>query len=345
MRGDRWKGALLLGVAAACAQPTAPAAGHTDQRLTVAAAAGGVSQSVAGGGQFVHPDFGTVTFAFTAQRLSDGRVVGRFQQHQPAFGVTYKGDVTCFAVDAVNHRAWIGGVLTQSNDPDPVALAGKDAWFRVLDPEGGGSIGAPSWASRAAAASSPRRSTASRQIWPEATPAPGRWSTGPSRCTDPTSAHPGESRGYVTAHPYRIAGMSVARQWLRGSLGGAGLALAACGGSTSRTSATPAAAPARLAVDTVGLPRIRFTSRLHVRHSRRQSHCRRYAGLRAGGGGGAGHAGPRHRLAGRGAAASPAGAGRARLRGRRAALSSRHRGPSPRCGRPGFRRAGRTSCV
>ena len=53
--------------------------------------------------------------------------------------------------------------------------------------------------------------------------------------------------------------MSVARQWLRGSLGGAGLALAACGGSTSRTSATPAAAPARLAVDTVGLPRIRFS--------------------------------------------------------------------------------------
>src|SRR6476646_11039314 len=133
MRGDCWRGLVLLGVAAGCAQPTAPATGHTDQRLTLAAAAGGVSQSVAGGGQFVHPDFGTVTFAFTAQRLPDGRVVGRFQQHQPAFGVTYKGDVTCFAVDPVNHRAWIGGVLTQSNDPDPVAEVGDDAWFRVLD--------------------------------------------------------------------------------------------------------------------------------------------------------------------------------------------------------------------
>jgi hypothetical protein len=125
MRGDRWISAVLIGVVAACAEPTAP--------LRLDAAAGGVSQSVTGGGQFVHPTFGTVTFAFTAQRLSDGRVVGRFQQHQPAFGFTYQGDVTCFAVDPVNHRAWIGGVLTQSNDPDPVALVGKDAWFRVLD--------------------------------------------------------------------------------------------------------------------------------------------------------------------------------------------------------------------
>jgi hypothetical protein len=136
MRGDRWIGAVLLGVAAACAEPTAPAVERIPQTLRLDAVTGGVSQAVTGGGQFVHPVFGTVTFAFTAQRLPDGRVVGRFQQHQPAFGVTYKGDVTCFAVDAVNHRAWIGGVLTQSNDPDPVALVGKDAWFRVLDPAG-----------------------------------------------------------------------------------------------------------------------------------------------------------------------------------------------------------------
>ena len=135
MRGDRWIGVLLLG--AACAQPTSPDARRPNDALRLAAAESGVSQSVTGGGQFVHPDFGTVTFAFTAERLRDGRVIGRFQQHQPAFGVTYKGDVTCFAVDPVNHRAWIGGVLTQSNDPDPVALVGKDAWFRVLDPVDG----------------------------------------------------------------------------------------------------------------------------------------------------------------------------------------------------------------
>jgi hypothetical protein len=137
MRGDRWIGAVLLGLAAGCGEPTGTGSSRTPDASPLDAAATGVTQSVTGGGQFVHPDFGTVTFAFTAQRLADGSVTGRFQQHQPAFGVTYKGDVTCFAVDPVNHRAWIGGVLTQSNDPDPVALVGKDAWFRVLDSGGG----------------------------------------------------------------------------------------------------------------------------------------------------------------------------------------------------------------
>lgn len=133
MSGDRWIVAVLLGVATACSEPAAPEAGRASHGLEIDAAAGGVQESVTGGGQFVHPVFGTVTFAFTAQRLADGRVTGRFQQHQPAFGFTYKGDVTCFAIDPVNHRAWIGGVVTQSNDPDPIALPGKDAWFRVLD--------------------------------------------------------------------------------------------------------------------------------------------------------------------------------------------------------------------
>jgi hypothetical protein len=93
----------------------------------------GITEKVTGGGQFVHPDFGSITFAFVALRHSDGRVSGRFQQHQPAFGFTYKGVVTCFAVDPVNHRAWIGGVLTHTNDPDPITEIGDDAWFRVLD--------------------------------------------------------------------------------------------------------------------------------------------------------------------------------------------------------------------
>jgi hypothetical protein len=94
----------------------------------------GVLEQVTGGGQFEHPLFGLVTFSLVAIRHLDGRVSGQFQQHQPAFGFTYKGQVTCFAVDPLNRRAWIGGVLTQSNDPDPVTEVGDDAWFRVLDP-------------------------------------------------------------------------------------------------------------------------------------------------------------------------------------------------------------------
>ena len=75
-----------------------------------------------------------LTFSFAAIRHADGRVTGRFQQHQPFFGFTYQGDVTCFAVDPANHRAWIVGVLTQSNDPDPVTEVGDDAWFSVPAP-------------------------------------------------------------------------------------------------------------------------------------------------------------------------------------------------------------------
>lgn len=98
-----------------------------------ALSAGGVVENVTGGGQFVHPVFGTVAFSFTATRHADGSVSGRFQQNQFDVGFTYKGDVTCFAVDRVNNRAWIAGDITHTNDPDPIAEVGDDAWFRVLD--------------------------------------------------------------------------------------------------------------------------------------------------------------------------------------------------------------------
>ncbi len=134
MRNAKQMGAGVLMLVAAGCGPLAPNGSRSQAQGTEAELAGdaGVEQ-VTGGGQFVHPVFGTVTFSFTAIRHADGRVTGRFQQHQPFFGFTYKGDVTCFAVDPANHRAWIGGVLTQSNDPDPVTEVGDDAWFRVLD--------------------------------------------------------------------------------------------------------------------------------------------------------------------------------------------------------------------
>jgi len=131
MRSIQWCGPACLALAVACSEPeTGPGevAG-----VRPAAAAGGVEESVSGGGAFEHPVFGTVTLAFNATRYADGSVSGRFQQHQPAFEFTYKGDVTCFVIDRVNHRAWVGGVLTHSNDPDPITEVGDDAWFRVLD--------------------------------------------------------------------------------------------------------------------------------------------------------------------------------------------------------------------
>jgi hypothetical protein len=93
----------------------------------------GIEEKVTGGGQFVHPVFGAVTFSFSAKRDRDGLVKGVLFQNQHDLGFQYGGVVTCFAVDQVNHRAWIGGVLTSSNDPDPVTEVGDDVWFRVLD--------------------------------------------------------------------------------------------------------------------------------------------------------------------------------------------------------------------
>ena len=125
---------LLSLVALACGEPldTGESNGASVSTEPQAAAAG-VGERVTGGGQFVHPDFGTVAFSVTAVRHADGSVSGRFQQHQFDVGFTYKGEVTCFAVDPVNHRAWIGGVLTHSDDPDPITEVGDDAWFRMLD--------------------------------------------------------------------------------------------------------------------------------------------------------------------------------------------------------------------
>jgi hypothetical protein len=134
MRKTMWAGALVSGLALGCTGPTTPELRDGMREATAEPAdLVGVQEKVTGGGQFVHPDFGTVTFAFVAVRHADGTVSGRFQQHQPFFGFTYAGDVTCFAVDPVNHRAWIGGVLTRSDDPDPVTEVGDDVWFRVLD--------------------------------------------------------------------------------------------------------------------------------------------------------------------------------------------------------------------
>lgn len=124
---------VLAAFALACG-PVAPG-GLNSESETVGPelVSGGVTEKVTGGGQFVNPDFGTVTFSFVAIRHGDGRVTGRFHQNQHDLGFIYKGDVTCFAIDPVNHRAWIGGVLTHSNDPDPITEVGDDAWFRVLD--------------------------------------------------------------------------------------------------------------------------------------------------------------------------------------------------------------------
>lgn len=130
MRQQRVFVALCAAVAAgACDQAVQPVAPSLNVQQI-----GDGSILVTGGGQFEHPTLGTVTFSLSGVQDAAGTATGRFQQHWRFADVTFKGDVTCLAVDLVNHRVWVGGVLTHSNDPDPNPdfQPGGDAWFRGL---------------------------------------------------------------------------------------------------------------------------------------------------------------------------------------------------------------------
>jgi hypothetical protein len=105
--------------------------------------------SAVGGGSFLYNDGVNITpmqFSFGAVLHADGATSGSFHHFYVLDGFTYDfwGTVTCLTFDAVNHRAWVGGVLTKVtstdpdvNDPEDGLFPGDDAWFRVLDsPDG-----------------------------------------------------------------------------------------------------------------------------------------------------------------------------------------------------------------
>src|ERR1044071_1361475 len=148
----RHSGMTLLGLAVfltACGTEPPTGTGAPGASLRV----GRDGDLVTGGGVFEHPTLGPFNFGFNAMRHEDGSVSGRFEYHywfataEPTSApVMYKGEVTCFAIDPENHHAWIGGVLTFSNDPaaagNPIFRVGHDAWFRMLD-NGSGGAGDP----------------------------------------------------------------------------------------------------------------------------------------------------------------------------------------------------------
>jgi hypothetical protein len=83
-----------------------------------------------------------VQFEFAAeQRNKNESAEGEFRVYADEGGgliVDFTARVTCLAIDAVNHRAWIGGKVTsnQSTDPDlmtKIHQRGDDIWFRVVD--------------------------------------------------------------------------------------------------------------------------------------------------------------------------------------------------------------------
>jgi hypothetical protein len=114
-------------------------AGDGRAALTAAGVPDGLAAAT-GGGHYALPGL-DVQFAVSAVLHGDGRATGQFH-HQADEGdglfIDVSGEVTCLAVDPVNHRAWIGGVITRNTSTDPDLLMdihqpGHDIWFRVLD--------------------------------------------------------------------------------------------------------------------------------------------------------------------------------------------------------------------
>ena len=105
----------------------------------------GQSAGITGGGQYSLSGL-PAKFSVSAIRHPDGAATGEFRQFLDEGGgvvVDFHASVTCMAVDPVNHRGWIAGVITEnrSTDPDfltPIQQPGQDIWFRVLDGGDGG---------------------------------------------------------------------------------------------------------------------------------------------------------------------------------------------------------------
>ena len=118
--------------------PTEPAAARAP-RLSESGDNGVVLKSTGGGHYFLQNAF-DVQFAYTAKQRANGTVQGEFHESLIADGetVAFRGDVICMALDPVNHRAWIGAVITENNSTHPdfqqwFHQPGEDVWFRVVD--------------------------------------------------------------------------------------------------------------------------------------------------------------------------------------------------------------------
>jgi hypothetical protein len=109
--------------------------------LPASSLAAGVGARVTGGGSILFGGSIPMQFGFSAVVLPDSSATGSFHHAYTDDVGSYQffGTLTCLSYDAVEGRAWIGGVLTNviTNDPDVGLAPGDEAWFRVLDsPDG-----------------------------------------------------------------------------------------------------------------------------------------------------------------------------------------------------------------
>jgi hypothetical protein len=135
---------------AGCESPVSPAAKGPATSEAGSLDSQGVQFRATGGGTYTIPGDIELKFAFSALRLPNGRAEGNFLHRGFAEGllIHFKAEVTCMSVDAVNHRAWIGGVITENRSTHPqftttVHQVGHDIWFRVQDNDATGPTTTP----------------------------------------------------------------------------------------------------------------------------------------------------------------------------------------------------------
>jgi len=97
--------------------------------------------ATAGAGHYLLQDAFDVRFVFVALQFGKDRALGHFRHRteDETGTIDFTGEVTCLAVDPLNRRAWIGGVITANRSTSPnfntldIHQVGHDIWFRVLD--------------------------------------------------------------------------------------------------------------------------------------------------------------------------------------------------------------------
>jgi hypothetical protein len=133
--------ALAVGSALIGCDASAPAGPTNDPTGATLRRGGGVVSSAEGGGQAQLPaGFSMLKFSFNAKVKEDGSASGEFRQRYESAGgvVDFTGRVTCVSFDAVNNRAWVGGIILSNRSTNPGAMTpihepGREVWFRVVD--------------------------------------------------------------------------------------------------------------------------------------------------------------------------------------------------------------------
>ena len=111
---------------AACDRPASPT-----QPIALRSAANleeGVVQSASGSAHRLSGDEMFI-LSFQANKLADGRVLGRYHVDVMASGISFDVAVTCLSV--VGNIAWVGGIIEKVNGP--VVREGTVSYFYVID--------------------------------------------------------------------------------------------------------------------------------------------------------------------------------------------------------------------